>query len=111
MEGSIKRKPTLSSRFLFLLSVCRFVNNDCSNNYNADNHEDTEHSRAHILEVGNKIHRIKLHTIYLPLTEEIENHTACDNGSDLTGNVNADRVHEQEVLGVFFKSHFVNDTS
>ncbi len=45
------------------------------------------------------------------LTEEIENHTACNNRGNLSRNVYADRVHEQEVLRVLFKTELVNDTA
>ena len=44
-------------------------------------------------------------------SEEIQNDTASDNGCDLSRNVNSDGVHQKEVLRIFFKSHFVNDTS
>ena len=44
-------------------------------------------------------------------TEQSKDQTAGDDGRNLTGNVDADGMHEQEVLVVFLQAHFVNDSS
>ena len=80
-------------------------------NYNADNDEDAEHSLPHIFKRSDKIFNIKRHDILLSLKHKAEYKSARDNGGDLTRYVYTDRVHKQEVLRVFLKSHLMNDTS
>ena len=97
-----------------------------------DNDENADHSHAHVLEVFRKAHGMefkvseegrevyrqkyrkichKIHCQYLLSHEEAQDQTTRDNGCDLSGNVDADGVHEKEVLGVFLEAHLVNDTA
>ena len=89
---------------------------------NCYNDEDSEHSLPHILQRENETVKVEvfknIHLFLLSLTDEVakgrseaEDKTARDNRCDLTRNVYSDRVHEQEVLRVFLKSHFMNNTS
>ena len=48
---------------------------------------------------------------FLPLAEEGQDQAARDDGGDLSGDVDADGVHQQEVLRVFLQAHLVHDAA
>lgn len=131
-----KKIPKCDSRLILLvfrLFLCgdlikqkHYADNYCHYNNNA------QHTNAHVFQIFhehfrmylqerseniaghkqiNHIHKIHHHNFLLSLHEKVQYQTACNNGCDLTGYVYADRVHEKEVLRIFFKSHFMNDTS
>jgi len=54
-----------------------------------------------------EIFNIESHLTYTS-RNKIEQYACCDDGSDLSGNVDAYRLHEQEVLGILFQAHLVN---
>ena len=89
------------------------VQQNCDTDNNTDNNENNNETYSHIGQVFDEVHGFKHSYSLTPFksTEEIQNYTACDNGSDLTGNVNACGLHEKEVLRIFLKSHFMYDTS
>ena len=45
------------------------------------------------------------------LQEEVEHETAGDDRGDLSGDVDADGVHQEEVFGILLASHVVDDTT
>ena len=46
----------------------------------------------------------------LASAQKIENHTACNDGGNLTGDIYAHSVHKQKVLLILLLSHFMNHT-
>ena len=51
----------------------------------------------------------KLNSIVLT-SYQCQDQAACDNGSDLSGNVDADGVHQQEILIVLLQAHLMYHT-
>lgn len=48
--------------------------------------------------------------LYPPLSEQIQDQAARNDGCDLTGNIDADRRHEQEVLRILRAAQLMHDT-
>ena len=52
---------------------------------------------------------MKVHGFPSLFREKVQNQAACDDRRNLPGDVDADRVHEQEVLRVFLEPHLVDN--
>ena len=85
------------------------VQDDSRQGDDPESEEETDFPFQDIDQVVYKIDRCKSHVILLH--KEAHDQSARDDGSDLTGDVDTHRVHQQEVLIVFLKSHLVDDAS
>ncbi len=63
-----------------------------------------------IRQIDDKVSRCKFHIVIL-LHKETHDQTAGDNRSDLSGYIDAHRMHQQEILIVLLQSHLVDDSS
>ena len=108
------RKNQFDSALCFLIFIvfffgcCKFSYGVGRCHNNADDDKNAQHANAHIFEIIYKLNWFKHFDIPPVLDKEAENERACDHRGNLTGNVNADGVHQKEVLIVGIKSHFIS---
>ena len=93
---------------LFVFLAGDIVQQHGDENNHADYHEDSQHTEPHIRKIINKCPGVESHIRVPPLHEEVQDQAARDNGSDLTGYVDARRLHDQDVSGILLQGQLLN---
>ena len=75
---------------ILLLGACP-ESHHCKDDYSGDC-KDTDHAEAHNRKGINECFKIDLHNLFTS-SQQVQDHAACDNGGNLTGNIDADGMH------------------